>query len=84
MKLAAGVQIEGRQVFWGGVRIRLSIQPKLTASGSSRESTEKILEGGRKRVDFKTRSCKQNLHLAVEWHTVLEWYRPTKGGKQSY
>lgn len=21
---------------------------------------------------------KQNLHLAVEWHTVLEWYRPTK------
>ena len=25
---------------------------------------------------------KQNLHLAVEWHTVLEWYRPTKGGKQ--
>ena len=21
-------------------------------------------------------------NLAVEWHTVLEWYRPTKGGKQ--
>lgn len=31
---------------------------------------------------FQNKKRKQNLHLAVEWHTVLEWYRPTKGGKQ--
>lgn len=70
-----------RAKFFGGEfgSDRVSAQ----AGGSSRESTEKILEGGR-RVDFKTRSVNKNLHLAVEWHTVLEWYRPTKGGKQSY
>lgn len=31
---------------------------------------------------FQNKKWKQNLHLAVEWHTVLEWYKPTKGGKQ--
>lgn len=31
---------------------------------------------------FQKKKWKENLHLAVEWHTVLEWYRPTKGGKQ--
>lgn len=30
---------------------------------------------------FQDKKCKQNLHLAVEWHTVLEWYRPTKRRK---
>lgn len=76
--------MEGRRVFWGGVQIGSSVRPELTASGSSRERTEKIFgRGGRggRGVDFKTRSCKQNLHLAVEWHTVLEWYRPTKRRK---
>ena len=82
VKLAAGGRTEGRRVFLGG-EMGSSIQPKLAARVE--KARRKFWKGGggvRKRVDFKTRSCKQNLHLAVEWHTVLEWYRPTKRRKR--